>query len=149
LPKHESYGPTNHKVVDTHNPQPVTDTPSESYTDPLTQARLRRQVIGTCQTGALIVGSIALSSGMPLYWRHRHGTRPGPGEFNRSVAGIYQQVLAAADPPARHREISPNQRRRHVAAVPDAARQRQLWRLDCAYRGGRTVPAAAIGQTPA
>jgi len=63
----------------------VPECPAEGVVDPLSGAGLRRQILGHCATGDLIVGSIAMSTGLPFYYRHRAGTKPGPGKFDRPL----------------------------------------------------------------
>src|SRR5215472_14269629 len=67
-----------HQVRDASHAQPVPEFPTESYVDALTGRRLRREYLGSCNGGRLLIGGLAQSTGEDLYFRRVQGNATKP-----------------------------------------------------------------------
>ena len=92
------FGPTNQKVLHPPNPQAVPECPAEGVVDPLSGAGLRRQILGHCATGDLIVGSVAMAPGC----RSITGTATAPSRVpaNSTARCATLSIAAGSSRPA-------------------------------------------------
>jgi len=94
-----------HQVRDASHAQPVPEFPTESYVDALTGRRLRREYLGSCNGGRLLIGGLAQSTGEDLYFRRVQGnaTKPRAGELDldlrRFIKKCWHQQLPQTGKP--------------------------------------------------
>lgn len=92
-----------HEVRDVPNAQAVTPWPIEGWCDPLTGRRFRREFLGQCHGGVLIIGSVGNSCN--LYYRRQSGDPNKPrlaeldADLKRLIARCWTQMLRKTGKP--------------------------------------------------
>lgn len=67
-----------HQVFSAHNAQPVPEFAIENHVDLRCGQRLRRTYLGRIWGGRLVLGTLAKSCGLPLYFRRTQGPAQRP-----------------------------------------------------------------------
>ena len=75
-----------HEVRDAQNAQPVSEYLTENVDVPTGQ-RLRRQDLGSCSGGRVLIGGLARSTGVDLFFKHLQGnaSKPRWGELDTDL----------------------------------------------------------------
>lgn len=111
-----------HEVRDAVRPQLTPEWPVENYVDARTGQRSRRQYLGSCAGGVLL---IARSTGVDLYFRRTQGNagKPRPSEIDLDLRKFIERCWQSAIGTDWQADLSAQ--RRHHVADDDAARHLQ------------------------